>query len=57
MSIWVILIMAVAVWFIFLSAFFMIKARNPWTKEEEVLKFQQDCEDFDKYMSDKNKKQ
>lgn len=34
-----------------------IAVNRPRTKEEEALRFRQDCEEFDKYMAGKRKKQ
>lgn len=33
-----------------------IAVNRPRTKEEEALRFKQDCEEFDKYIAEKNKK-
>lgn len=42
--------------FLVLSFYCMVAINRPRTKEEEALRFKQDCEKFDEYMASKNKK-
>ena len=41
--------------FLILFAFSLVAINRPQTKEEDALRFKQDCESFDKYMEDKRK--
>lgn len=43
--------------FLLLAIFSAIAINRPRTKEEEAIRFRQDCEEFDKYMESKRKKQ
>ena len=47
------IIVAVLLAFILYCA---IAVNHPRTKDEEALRFKQDCEAFDKYMEEKHKK-
>ena len=42
--------------FLALAIYCMVAINHPITKKEDMAKFKQDCEDFDKYMEEKHKK-
>ena len=47
----------VIIGFMCLAVFCALAINRPRTKDEEALRFRQDCEEFDKYMEDKRKEE
>ena len=42
--------------FLILVLYCAIAVNHPQTKDEDALRFKQDCEEFDKYIEEKRKK-
>lgn len=56
MSVVGIIVIIIIAELLFLTVFSLIAINYPRTKEEEDLRFKQDCEEFDKYIADKREK-
>lgn len=57
MSFWGAIALIIVVVLLAFILYCAIAVNHPRTKDEEALRFKRDCEDFDKYMEEKRKKQ
>ena len=52
-----VVVLIIILGFLGVVAWCSLAINRPRTKGEEALRFKRDCEDFDKYMEEKRKKQ